>query len=62
MDIEEESRRVQGFVQRGNYHAALNIALSAMNECRRTGQQDGIDHFIGIMKDIVQNLHEEFGS
>jgi len=36
MNIESEKSRVQAFVDKGNYHAAINIALSAMNECRIT--------------------------
>ncbi len=62
MDIEQESARVREFVDRGNYHAALNIALSAMNECRSTEQQEGIDRFIGMMQDIVHVLADEYGS
>jgi len=62
MDIEQETQRVQGFVDKGNYHAALNIALSAMNECRRTENQPGIDHFIAKIKEISNILDEQFGS
>lgn len=62
MDIELEAGRIQEFVDRGNFHAAYNIALSALNQCRREDDQAGIDRFIEIIRGIVDNLAEEFGS
>lgn len=62
MNIESEIERIQHFVASGNYHAALNLSLSALNECRRQNNQKGIDVFINLMKDIVQTLADEFGS
>ena len=53
---------IQEFVDKGNYHAALNIALSALNECRRNNNQAGVDKFLDVIKSIVQTLTEEFGS
>jgi len=61
MDIQSEVVRVQGFIDKGNYHAAINIALSAMNECRRTDDQTGIDTFIDMIKGIADTLAEKFG-
>ena len=60
MDVQSEVVRVQGFVDKGNYHAAINIALSAMNECRRTGDQAGINTFIEMIKGIANILAEKF--
>lgn len=62
MDIELEAGRIQEFVERGNFHAAYNIALSALNQCRREGDQVGIDRFIAIIRGIVDTLAAEFGS
>ncbi len=62
MNIESEADRVQSFVDRANYHAALNIALSALNECRRISDQAGVDRFLKIMQGIVETLVDEFGS
>ena len=62
MDTESEKDRIQDFVDKGNYHAAINIALSAVNEGRRNNDQAGVDEFIDIIKGIVQTLAEEFGS
>lgn len=62
MDINAETKRILEFVTRGNYHAAINIALSAMNECRRNNDQAGVDEFISLIKDIVLTLSEEYGS
>ena len=62
MDIQAEVARVREFIDKGNYHAAINIALSAMNECRRTDDQPGIDTFIDMIKDIANTLTEKFGS
>lgn len=62
MDIENEAKEIQNFVDKGNYHAAYNIALSALNACRRENDQAGIDYFIGIIRGVVDSLADEFGS
>ena len=62
MDLQVEIKRVQGFVDIGNYHAAYNIALSGLNECRRTNDQAGVDRFIQTIQKIVDSLAAEFGS
>lgn len=62
MNIESEAVRIQNFVDKGNYHAAYNIALSGLNECRRENDQAGIDRFIEIIRGIVDSLAQEFGS
>lgn len=62
MDIETEIKQVQGFVAKGNYHAAYNIALSALNECRRNNDQQGVDQILICIQDIVDSLKNEFGS
>ncbi len=62
MNIEAEAERIRQFVDRGNYHAAYNIALSGLNECRRNQDQTGIDRFIEIIRGVVDSLDQEFGS
>ena len=62
MDIDARAREIRDFVDRGNYHAAYNIALSGMNACRRAGDQAGVDRFIEIIRGIVDKLADEFGS
>jgi hypothetical protein len=62
MDIKLETDRIQQFVTHGNYHAAINIALSCLNECRRNGDQAGVDECLGIIKAITDKLADEFGS
>ena len=62
MNIELESERIDSFVQKGNYHAAYNIALSGLNACRKEDDQSGIDAFIGIIRGVVDALDTEFGS
>ena len=62
MEIESEIDRIQGFVDQGNFHAAINIALSALNECRRNEDQAGIDRFIDIIRSIVDTLAAAYGS
>ncbi|MCW9023399.1 MAG: hypothetical protein OQK73_01840 [Gammaproteobacteria bacterium] len=62
MDIQSESERIKAFVEKGNYHAAINLALSGMNECRRRDDQMGVDHFLIVIKDITGKLINEFGS
>ncbi|MCP4078335.1 MAG: hypothetical protein GY744_19390 [Gammaproteobacteria bacterium] len=62
MNIESEAENIQSFVDKGNYHAAYNIALSGLNACRRNNDQQGIDQFINIIRGIVDALATEFGS
>jgi hypothetical protein len=62
MDIEVEAKNVRGFVDKGNYHAAYNIALSGLNACRRNNDQAGVDRFIDIIRAVVDALAAEFGS
>jgi hypothetical protein len=62
IDIEAEKTTVQAFVDKGNFHAAVNIAISAMNECRRNNDQAGIDTFLDNIKDIADTMREQFGS
>jgi len=61
MDIESETNRIYEFVDKGNYHAAMNIAISALNECRRNNHQVGVDTFLDIIKSIANTMAEEFG-
>ena len=61
MTFETEAERVREFVRDGNYHAAYNIALSAMNACRRDGDQSGVDACIALIREIVDSLADEFG-
>lgn len=62
MDIKSEKESIQSFVVKGNYHAAMNIAISALNECRRSTDQAGIDQFLDVIKGIADTMAEEFGS
>jgi hypothetical protein len=62
MNIEAEAEKVRSFVDKGNYHAAYNIALSGLNACRRNNDQAGIDRFIEIIRAVVDALAAEFGS
>ena len=62
MDIDSHVNKIQKFVQGGNYHAALNIALSGLNECRRNEDQVGVDTFLGVIEGMAKALAHEFGS
>jgi len=62
MNIESEKENIQGHVDKSNYHAAINLAISAMNECRRNDNQAGVDVFIAYIKEIVDVMDAEFGS
>ena len=61
MDIESESGRIREFVDRANYHAAMNLAISALNQCRREHNQDGVNRFLEIIRDIAETMAREFG-
>lgn len=62
MNIESEKENIYSHVAKGNYHAAINLAISAMNEGRRNNDQSGVDTFLDVIKDIVQIMTDEFGS
>lgn len=57
-----EKEVIDEHLDKGNYHAAINIAISAMNQCRREDNQAGTDYFIKMIKDIANTIGEEFGS
>ena len=62
MDIVSEQDKIKVHVENGNYHAAINIAISALNECRRNSDQNGVDTYLDVIKGIVQTMTDEFGS
>ena len=62
MDTTAYTEKIQLHVKDGNYHAALNLALSGLNECRRNDNQTCVDMFLGIINDITQTIENEFGS
>lgn len=62
MDKNTLMERINTFIEKGNYHAAINVALSAMNACRKDRDQTGIDEFIDVINGIVQTLAEQFAS
>jgi hypothetical protein len=61
LDIESYKNEVQYFADCGNYHAALNIALSGLNACRKQHDQAGVDQCLGVIEGVVQQLVHEFG-
>jgi len=62
MDIDQEIENIQSHIKKGNYHAGINMAISALNECRRLENQSGVDTFLGVIKGIVNTMVDEFGS
>lgn len=61
MNIDAERKTIQLFVDKGNYHAAMNIAISALNECRRNEDQAGTDTFLDVIKGIASTMEQAFG-
>ncbi len=62
MDIESEKDKINSHVGKGNYHAAINLAISAVNECRRNNDQSGVDTFLELIQDIVNIMTDAFAS
>ena len=62
MNIESKIDEIQSHIDRVNYHAGINLAISAMNEGRRNNDQACIDTFLGVIQGITQKMAEEFGS
>jgi hypothetical protein len=62
MNIASEKNKIQTHLDKANYHAAINVAISAMNACRHNEDQAGVDEFLNYIKSIVQTMTEKFGS
>ena len=62
MSIESTIDEVQSHIDRGNYHAGINIAISGLNEGRRNNDQVCVDTFLGVIQGITQRMAQEFGS
>ena len=62
MNIEEETKTILEFVDKGNFHAAMNIAISALNDRRRNDDQKGTDHFLEVIRSIAETMRQTFGS
>ena len=60
MDFDAEKAEIQQHVEAGNYHTAINIAISAMNAHRRNSDQVGVDHFLAVIQEIVDTMKGEF--
>jgi len=62
MNMKTYREEVLGFAQKGNYHAAINVALSGVNQCRKEHNQKGIDECLHIIEAVIRKLVQEFGS
>lgn len=60
MDIASESKIIQSFVDKGNFHAAMNIAISALNENRRSNNQSGVNAFLDVIRRIADTMDQKF--
>jgi len=60
MDIDSETKIIEEFVAKGNFHAGMNIAISALNECRRNNDQAGVNHFIDVIRRIAETMAQIF--
>lgn len=62
MDKDAENANIQLHISKGNYHAAINLAISAVNACRRSGDQAGVDAFLDVIQSIVNIMFDQFAS
>jgi len=62
MNFESYKDEVGDFVNRGNYHAAINVALSGLNACRKEHDQHCVDQCLGVIESVIQQLVQDFGS
>ena len=62
MDIQSEINRIHSFIERDNFHAAVNLAISALNECRRNDDQDCVDTFLRLIHTISIAMTRVYGS
>lgn len=62
MNFKSYSDQILKFVEESNYHAALNIALSGLNECQGNNDRLCVDKFLSLIKGVSFMLAQEFGS
>jgi len=62
MNTEEYTDKIDRFIEIGNFHAAVNVAISGMNAGRKVNDQVCIDKFLGIIDNISKTMAKEFGS
>jgi hypothetical protein len=62
MDIQSEINRIHSFIERDNFHAAVNLAISGLNECRRNDDQDCVDTFLRLIHTISITMTRVYGS
>lgn len=60
MEIKSNTDNIQMHLKNGNYHAAFNLALSGLNECRKNRDQSGVNHFLDIIKTITHTIVTDF--
>ncbi len=58
MQNEALEAQVAAFVAQGKFHPALNVALSGLNACRRTGDAEGVGECLGLLRRIVDDLEQ----
>jgi len=62
MNTKEYTDKIDKFIEIGNYHAAVNVAISGMNAGRKENDPACIDKFLGIIDNISKTMAREFGS
>ena len=62
MNFESYTDKIGKFVEEGNCHAAFNIAISGLNECRGNNDQLCVDKFLRLIKGVSFMLAQEYGS
>jgi hypothetical protein len=62
MNMNTFEEEVRGFADKGNYHAAINVALSGLNQCRKEHDQHGIDACLHVIEALISRLVQEYGS
>ncbi len=61
MDVGAEKARIESFAEAGNFHAAFNLAISALNACRRDGDQEGVEEFLAVIRELALAMEGVFG-
>jgi hypothetical protein len=62
MKMNAYKQEVHGLADRGNYHAAINVALSGLNQCRKEHSQKDVDECLQVIEGLTTRLVQEFGS
>lgn len=54
----DELKRIHEFIEKENFHAAINLSISAMNACRKHHDREGVEECLLLIESIVKRMRQ----